>query len=124
MTTRKCFSFGVKHEKKFKTMSLKLDDESTVSIESIITECEEHLGKPLTKRVFYKDNRIYPNFKKTTKLYEGAVEVGISKYEDRACDIKVVLEIGRILLNGDEFAGETLPGVGPRARPFGRHRIF
>ena len=77
VTTGKSFSFGVKHEKKYKTtsMSLKLDDVSTVSFESIIDQCEAHLGKPLSKRVFYKDNIVYPKFKATTKLFEGVDEI-------------------------------------------------
>ena len=64
LKTGKCFSFDVKKDKRFKTMSvsLKLDDMTTVSLQSIITECEDHLGKPLTKRVFYKDNTVYPKF--------------------------------------------------------------
>ena len=99
------FSFCVKHEKKFKTksMSLKLDsDGSVASLQSIIEQCETHLGKPLSKKVFYKDNTIYPKFKTDTKLYEGADEVDASKYEGQMCDVKAVLEIGGILLNGDK----------------------
>ena len=109
MTTGKCFSFGVKHEKKFKTtwMSLKLDDELAASLQSVLDQCGEHMGAPLTKRVFYKDNTIYPKFKMTTKLYEGTEEVDVSKYEDRACDVKAVLEIGGILLNGDKTSPQV-----------------
>ena len=51
-------------------MSLKLDDATTTSLQNIIGECEAHLGKPLSKRVFYKDNTVYPKFKATTKLHE------------------------------------------------------
>ena len=54
VTTGKCFSFGVKHEKKFNmtSMSLKLDDASTASLKNILEQCESHLGKPLPKKVF------------------------------------------------------------------------
>ena len=52
--------------------------------------------------MFYKDNTVYPKFKGATKLYEGADEVDPSKYEDRCCDVKAVLEIGGILRNGDK----------------------
>ena len=71
LKTDKCFSFGVKKDKRFKmmSMSLKLDDATTASLRYIIDQCEDHLGKPLTKRVFYKDNTVYPKFKATTKLY-------------------------------------------------------
>ena len=104
LKTDKCFSFGVKKDKRLKMtlMSLKLDDVTTVSLKNIIDQCEQHLGSPLSKKVFYKDNTIYPKFKATTKLYEGVNEVDHSKYEDRACDVKAVLEIGGILLNGDQ----------------------
>ena len=104
VTTGKCFSFGVRHEKKFKTtsMSLKLDDESVASLQSVLGQCSEHMGAPLTKKLFYNGNTIYPKLKPTSKLYEGSDEVEASKYEDRCCDVKAVLEIGGILLNGDQ----------------------
>ena len=103
VTTGKCFSFGAKHEK-FKTtsMSLKLDDESASRLRSVLYQCGEHMGAPLTKKLFYNGNMIYPNLKTTSKLYQGAVEVDVFKYENRACDVKAVLEIGGILLNGDK----------------------
>ena len=52
--------------------------------------------------MFYKDNTVYPKFKAATKLYEGVDEVDPSKYEDRCCDVKAVLEIGGILINDDK----------------------
>ena len=104
VTTGKCFSFGVKHKKKFKTasMSLKLDDGSASRLQDILDQCGEDMGAPLTKRLFYKDNTIYPKLRPTSKLYEGTEEVDVSKYGDRACDVKAVLEMGGILLNGDK----------------------
>ena len=83
-------------------MSLKLDDATTASVHSIIDQCETYLGKPLSKKVFYKDNTIYPKFKADTKLYEGVDEVDVLKYEGQMCDVKAVLEIGGILLNGEK----------------------
>ena len=104
--TDKRFSFGVKKDKRFKTtpMSLKLDNTTTASLQNIIGECESHLAKPLSKRVFYKDNTVYLKFKATMKLYEGANEIDPARYEDRCCNIKAVLEIGGILLNGDKMS--------------------
>ena len=90
--TGKCFLFGVKKDKRFET-TLKLDDATTASLQNIIGECETHLSKPLTKRVFYKDNTVYPKFKATTKLYESADEIDPAEYEDRFSDVKAVLEI-------------------------------
>ena len=109
VTTGKCFSFGVKHEKNFKatSMSLKLDDASAASLLSVFDKCGEHMGAPLTKKLFYTDNTIYPKLKPTSKLYEGADEVDVSKYESRACDVKAVLEIGGILLNGDKTSPQV-----------------
>ena len=102
LKTEKCFSFGVKKDNKTTSMSLKLDDTSTASLQNIIDQCESHLGAPLTKKVIYKDNTIYSKFKAGTKLYEGVDEVDASKYEDKCCDVKAVLEIGGILSNGDK----------------------
>ena len=104
--TNKCFSFGVKRDKKFKTISmlLVLDDESLKQLKDIVKQCESHLDRSLTKRVFYgnDDNTIYPKLKPSTKFYETEDEVDVLKYEDKLCDVKAVLEIGGILLNGDD----------------------
>ena len=74
-------------------------------MENIVAQCEEHLGRPLSKKVFYRDDdkvRIYPKVKDNTKLYETKGEIDTFKYEGKRCDVKAVLEIGGILLNGDE----------------------
>ena len=103
--TDKCFSFGVKKDKKFKTisMSLILDGESSKQLKDIVKQCEDHLGRPLTKKVFYgnDDKTIYPKLKPSTKFYEVTGEVNVAKYEEKHCDVKATLEIGGILLNGD-----------------------
>ena len=105
MKTEKCFSFGVKKDKKFKTvsMSLVLDDVSLRQLKDIASQCESHLGRPLTKRLFYgkDENTIYPKLKPSTKFYELEGEIDPLKYEEKICDSKAVLEIGGILLNGD-----------------------
>ena len=107
--TEKCFSFGVKKDKKFKTvsMSLVLDDEILKTLKNIIDQCESHMGRPLTKRVFYgnDENMSYPKLKPFAKFYETDFgEIDVSKYEDKICDVKAVLEIGGILLNGDNVS--------------------
>ena len=72
--TGKCFSFGVKKDKKFKnsiSMSLVLDTESVKTLEGIVARCEEHLGRPLSKKIFYrKDDKVtvYPKLKDNTKF--------------------------------------------------------
>ena len=80
--TEKCFSFGVKKDKKFKTvsMSLVLDDETLKTLKNI-GQCESHLGRPLTKKVFYSndENTIYPKLKPSVKFYEADGEIDVSK---------------------------------------------
>ena len=102
---KKCFSFGVKKDKKFKTisMSLILDNDFAKTLKDIVKQCEDYLGRPLTKKLFYgnDDNTIYPKLKPSTKFYELEGEIDVSKYEDKVCDVKAVLEVGGILLNGD-----------------------
>ena len=63
------------------------------------------MGRPLSKKIFYrKDDKVtvYPKLKDNTKLYETEGEIDVTKYEDKRCDVKAVLEIGGILLNGDK----------------------
>ena len=47
---------------------------------------------------------IYPKLKPSAKFYETDGEIDVSKYEEKACDVKAVLEIGGILLNGDNVS--------------------
>ena len=83
-------------------MSLILDEDTTKQLKDIVKQCESHLGRPLAKRIFYgnDDNTIYPKLKPDTKFYEVEGEIDILKYEDKHCDVKVVLEIGGIFLRG------------------------
>ena len=109
VNTAKCFSFGVKKDKKFKTvsMSLVLDENTFETLKNIVKQCEDHLGRPLTKKVFYgNDNKvtIYPKLKQSTKFYETDGEIDVASYEDKLCDVKATLEIGGILLNGDNVS--------------------
>ena len=87
-------------------MSLILDENTTKTLKDIINQCEDHLGRLLTKRLFYgnDDNTIYPKLKSSTKFYETDGEIDILKYEDKCCDVKAVLEVGGILLNGDNVS--------------------
>ena len=103
--TNKCFSFGVRRDKKFETvsMSLVLDEDSLKTLKNIVEECEDHLGRPLTKRLFYGEygNTIYPKLKRYVKFYDSDfVEIDVFKYDEKICDVKAVLEVGGILLNG------------------------
>ena len=85
-------------------MSLVLDEDTTKTLKGIVDQCESHLGRPLTKKVFYGDDSkvtIYPKLKPSTKFYETGGEIDVLEYEEKACGVKAVLEIGGILLNGD-----------------------
>ena len=104
--TNNCFSFGVKKDNKFETvsMSLVLDEESLKTLKNIVEQCEDHLGRPLTKKLFYGEygNMIYPKLKPYVKFYESDFgEIDVFKYEEKICDVKAVLEVGGILLNGE-----------------------
>ena len=71
--TDKCFSFGVKKDKKFKTvsMSLVLDESSVKALKTIVSQCEDHLGRTLTKKVFYGNDdkvTIYPKSEEVGQL--------------------------------------------------------
>ena len=111
LETNKCFSFGVKRDNKFKTvsMSLKLDEETSEALKIIMEKCEDHLGRPLTKKLFYGDdeNTIYPKLKPSVKFYEVEGGVDVSKNEDKICDVKAVLEVGGILLNGNKIGPQV-----------------
>ena len=118
LTIGKCFSFGVRTDSEFNSnsISLKLDDGTASRLRSVLGKCGEHMGSPLTKRLFYDGNTVYPKLKSNTKFYEGSKEVDVSKYQGRLCDVKAVLEIVCILLNGDQFTSKSMRGFGSRAR--------
>ena len=108
--TGKCFSFGVKKDKKFRdvvSMSLILDDETVQTLKNIVEQCENHLGRSLTKKLFHGDggNTIYPKLKPYLKFYDSDFsEIDVFKYDEKICDVKAVLEVGGILLNGENVS--------------------
>ena len=56
--TGKCFSYGVKKDAKYKSvsMSLVLDDVTIRAFESVLSQCEKHLGNPLSKFLYRRDD--------------------------------------------------------------------
>ena len=82
-------------------MSLELDDKSAASIRGIIKQCEIHLGKPLSRKVFER-KVIKARFRPDTTFYKGADEVDYFKYEKRQFEVKAVLEISGIWLEDGE----------------------
>ena len=78
------FKFGeVKNINVGGMQSVHIRTEDDEYVARIIEQYETNLGKPLLKKVVYKDN--------TEKLYEGADEVDPSEYEGQMCDVKAVL---------------------------------
>ena len=105
--TGKCYSYDVKgYRKRYgrsrsNSMFLTLDDDTLKQLKTIVKQCEDHLGRPLTFSPFCGDdgNKISPKIKKDTKFYEAENgEIDPLKYERKQCDVKVVLEIDGILI--------------------------
>ena len=81
--TGKCFSYGVQKDKKYKTesMALVLDEATVKAFESVLSQCERHLDKPVSKFLYRRDDgqrpptssskrpraRFRPSFTKTTR---------------------------------------------------------
>ena len=59
--TNKCFSFGVKKDKRFKSisMSLVLDEGTTKTLKDIVDQCESHLSHSLTKSILRQRRHYY-----------------------------------------------------------------
>ena len=101
-------------------MSLVLDEEPSKTLKGIVRQCEDHLGHPLTKRVFYgdDDNTIYPKLKPSAKFYE--VD-GERRFELRRESMRRQSRIGNrryfVERRQCQLAIESLRSVGKRARP-------
>ena len=56
--TGKCFSYGVKKDSKYKSVSMSfvLDDVTIRAFEEICSQCEKHLGSPLSKFLYHRDD--------------------------------------------------------------------
>ena len=106
--TEKCHSFGVRKDERYNStsMSIVLDDNSVKTFEEIIACCENHLGKPLSNKVLYKRDdgsvAISPKIQTITKFFEGEKKIDSMKYERKICDVKAVLAIEGIILNGEK----------------------
>ena len=87
-------------------MSIVLDETSVKKFEDIINRCEKELGKSHSSKVLYRRDdgtvTIYPKFKKHTKIYENGEEIEPAKYARKNCDVKAVLEVEGIILNGEK----------------------
>ena len=101
--TGKCFSYGVKKDAKYKTTStsLVLDDVTIRAFEEICPQCEKHLGKPLSKTLYRRDDgtiTIYAKLKMAkgeilSKFYKDKEEIDPMTYEGEHCEVKAALAI-------------------------------
>ena len=110
--TGKCFSFGMRKDVKFGTMSMNivLDETTVKAIEKVISKDEQHLGKPLSKVLYRMEDgttTIYAKLEKSkgeilTKFYRGKEEIGPMTYEGKHCEVKAALLIGGISVREDK----------------------
>ena len=99
--TGKCFSYGVKKDMKFKSvsMSLVLHDVTIQAFESILSQCEERLGNPPSKFLYRRDDgttTAYVKLKTTkgeilSKFYKDKEEIDPITYEGKHCEVKAAL---------------------------------
>ena len=111
MVTKKCDSFGVKKSEKYetKTISIVLDEDSSNEMKRIISVCEEHLKRPLTKILYERNDdtvTIYPkirDFEEFRSVFydEKGEEIDPMNFKKKHCEIKAVLEIEGILVRED-----------------------
>ena len=101
--TGKCFSYGVKKDVKYKSvsMSLVLDDVTTKAFGTILSQCEQHLGKPPSKFLYPRDDgttTAYVKLKTSkgeilSKFYEDKKKMDPMTYEEKHCEVKAALAI-------------------------------
>ena len=109
--TGKCFSSGVRKDVKFGTvgMSIVLDETTVEVIERVISKAEKHLGKPLSKTLYRREDgtaTIYAKLEKSeskilTKFYQDGKEIDPMIYEGKNCEVKAALLISGILWKRD-----------------------
>ena len=107
--TRKCFSYGVKKDTKYKSvsMSLLLDDVTIGAFESVISQCEKHLGNPPSKFLYHRDDGTVTAYVKLktakgeilSKFYKDKKEIDPLTYEGKHCEVKAALAIEGIIIS-------------------------
>ena len=111
IATKKCDSFGVKKSERFdaKSMSIVLDEDSIKTFKEIFATCKEHLGKPLSKILYERDDgttTIYPKIRDWSVFFdEAGNEIDVmEKYERKKCEVKAVWEIEGVILKEDKIS--------------------
>ena len=109
--TGKCFSYGVQKDKKYKTESMAhvLDEATVKEFESVLSQCERHLDKPVSKFSYRRDDgstTAYVKFKTSkgeiqTKFYENGKEIDPLSYEGKPCDVKATLAIEGLVVGNN-----------------------
>ena len=110
--TGKCFSFGVRKDVKFGTvtMSIVLDETTVEVIEKVIFKAEKHLGKRLSKVLYRRKDgttTIHAKLEKfkskiLTKFYQEEKEIDPMIYEGKHCEVKAALLISGISVREDK----------------------
>ena len=91
-------------------MSIVLDETTVGVIEKVISKAEQHLGKPLSKALYRREDgtaTIYAKLEKPkseilTKFYQNKKEIDQMTYEGKHCEVKSALLIGGISVREDK----------------------
>ena len=104
--TGKSFSYGVKKDTKYKSvsMSLVLHDVTIGVFESVISLCEKHLGKPPSYRRDDGTVTAYVKLKTVkgeilSKFYKDNEEIDPMTYEGKHCEVKAALAIEGMIIS-------------------------
>ena len=82
-------------------MSIVLDETTVEVMEKVISKAEQHLGKPLSKALYRREDgtaTIYAKLEKSkneilTKFYQDKKEIDSMTYEGKHCEVKAALRI-------------------------------
>ena len=107
--TGKCFSYGVKKDTKYKSvsMSLLLDDVTIGAFESVISQCEKHLENLPSKFLYHRDDGTVTAYVKLktakgeilSKFYKDKEEIDPMTYEGKHCEVKAALAIEGMIIS-------------------------
>ena len=104
---RRCLSYGVlERDRGYDAYSIQLIlDESTIqTFEFIISQCESHLGRPLSRFLFRRRDKyttIYVKLRSFSNLYEGGVEIDPVRYVGKRCDVEGTLVVEGVFVDNN-----------------------
>ena len=87
-----------------------LDETTNGAVEKIIHKAEQHLGKPLSKVLYRREDgtaTVYAKLEKSkskilTKFYQDGKEIDPMTFEGKNCEVKAALLIGGISVREDK----------------------